>query len=211
LFRKTIIISIVLLMLFSSYAHATSDETLLARLIYAEARGESEAGKLLVAQCVMDRLRDGTWGDTLQEVITYPEQFAVSNTYNDECLDIARRVLGGERHNSNYNILFFRVTTSVKDWVGDSGELYAPYIGHEGEHAFYGWEVVPVYIIEQERKRVYSYTGNERLQIATLEDSGMIELYIDKEVVGVFATTEQAMREMQNIINSESEVYVVAQ
>ena len=52
-----------------------ADEELLARIVYLEARGEPDEGQQAVAQVVLNRLKDGTWGDTLSEVIYAPGQF----------------------------------------------------------------------------------------------------------------------------------------
>lgn len=60
-------------------AHAWTDaeEVMLAKLIYNEARGvESKAQQAAVVWCVLNRLDNGSWGDTITDVVTYPAQFA---------------------------------------------------------------------------------------------------------------------------------------
>lgn len=49
---------------------------LLARLIHAEARGESFTGQVAVAAVVMNRVRDPRWPNTVREVIHQRGQFA---------------------------------------------------------------------------------------------------------------------------------------
>ena len=112
-------------------AYTEADVELLARLIYAEARGETREGQLLIAQCALDRLATGTWGNTLRKVIYAEGQFAALSRTNEECLEVARAALEGERY-SDATILYFRVTRRTSDW-------YAPYIQHVGDHALYGY------------------------------------------------------------------------
>ena len=63
----------------------TFEETeMLAKLVYEEARGVTDekwgisgkARQAAVIWCVLNRVDDGAWGDTIAEVVTYPEQFA---------------------------------------------------------------------------------------------------------------------------------------
>jgi N-acetylmuramoyl-L-alanine amidase len=57
-----------------------SDAELLARLIFGEARGESDIGKLAVAHVVFNRVKDGRrYGKNLREVIFRPWQFSCFN------------------------------------------------------------------------------------------------------------------------------------
>lgn len=60
------------------------EEIMLARLIYEEARGvtgekwgvSGEARQAAVIWTVLNRVDDGYWGDSIEEVVTYPAQFA---------------------------------------------------------------------------------------------------------------------------------------
>jgi N-acetylmuramoyl-L-alanine amidase len=114
-----------------------ADVDLLARLLYAECRGESADGQRMVAQCVLDRLSEGTWGDTLREVIHSEGQFAAPAQDIDEpevferLVSVAEAALMGGRYDETRTILYFRRTSSRGDW-------YAPYIGKVGNHAYYG-------------------------------------------------------------------------
>lgn len=108
-----------------------TDAELLARLLYAEARGESREGMLMVAQCALDRLEEGSWGNTLRKVIEYPGQFASPGRLEEECLEVAQAALDGERFSEDHVILYFQRTTSRDDW-------YSPWLGREGKHAYYG-------------------------------------------------------------------------
>ncbi len=47
--------------------------------IYHEARGESFLGQFLVGLVTLDRVDDGRWGNTVKEVVQYPNQFSWVN------------------------------------------------------------------------------------------------------------------------------------
>lgn len=50
---------------------------MMAQVIYNEARGiPDKAHQAAVAWCILNRLDNGYWGNTVTEVITYPSQFA---------------------------------------------------------------------------------------------------------------------------------------
>ena len=91
-----------------------NDETLLARMIFGEARGESYTEKVAVGFTAVNRANDGKrWnGETVRESILAPYQYSCFNS-NDEnrdklmdpqiydasafynCLDVARDILSG--------------------------------------------------------------------------------------------------------------------
>ena len=47
----------------------------LIRTIVFEALGETEIGKAAVAYVILNRKRNGSWGDRIWDVVTYPRQF----------------------------------------------------------------------------------------------------------------------------------------
>jgi N-acetylmuramoyl-L-alanine amidase len=51
------------------------DESLLARLVHAEARGEPLEGKIAVAAVVLNRLRSTEFPNSIREIIYDPGQF----------------------------------------------------------------------------------------------------------------------------------------
>ncbi len=53
-----------------------SDEDALALVIWGEARAESPDGQIAVGQVVLHRLRAGTWGNTVAQVVTARSQFS---------------------------------------------------------------------------------------------------------------------------------------
>ena len=56
-------------------SYTAEDEEELARIVYWEARGESEMGQLAVANVVLNRVRHENWPDTIAEVIYQKHQF----------------------------------------------------------------------------------------------------------------------------------------
>ena len=132
---KQLLIITILLPLAVSPARAETAETdaeLVARVVYAEARGETRDGMLMVAQCILDRLANDMFGDTIIDVVYAPGQFARPGKLDDAILEIAEAALSGERYDETSEILFFRKTRSDADW-------HAPYLGRIGGHAYYGY------------------------------------------------------------------------
>jgi N-acetylmuramoyl-L-alanine amidase len=54
-----------------------SDQVLVARTAYFEARGDGSRGMLAVAFVIRNRLKAGTFGDTIEEIVHRPAQFSV--------------------------------------------------------------------------------------------------------------------------------------
>ncbi len=107
------------------------DIVLLARLIAAEAQGEEYAGQLAVGNVVVNRLKTGIWGDTLQDVIFYENQFAEPyESYFDDCYKAACEALLEEaRAVPEYVLYFQRAKVDC---------FYAPWFCTIGRHNFYG-------------------------------------------------------------------------
>ena len=64
-----------------TYAYnVTSEEReMLARLVYLEANVESIECQKAIVSVVINRWQDGRWGDTLEKVVYYPNQFSPSH------------------------------------------------------------------------------------------------------------------------------------
>ena len=89
-----------------AYAATVAEVDLLAALIYCEANIEPYEAKLAVGAVVMNRLKMGTYGSTLVDVIFQPEQFTPAinglvnevirdGKANDSCYQAAREALSG--------------------------------------------------------------------------------------------------------------------
>ena len=85
-------------------AYTQRDVEELARIVYWEARGESEAGQLAVANVVLNRVRHEHWPDTIAGVIYQKHQFTPTENSRYKSVsvpeayyEIARRALSGEK------------------------------------------------------------------------------------------------------------------
>lgn len=56
---------------------ASGDQSLIARTAYFEARSDGSRGMLAVCFTIMNRLKAGTYGDTIREIVHRPAQFSV--------------------------------------------------------------------------------------------------------------------------------------
>lgn len=62
-----------------AYNITSAEREMLARLVYLEANTESLECQMAIVSVVINRLIDGRWGDTLEEVVYFPYQFTPSN------------------------------------------------------------------------------------------------------------------------------------
>lgn len=59
------------------YAPTDEEFEIMTKILYREARGvKSKARQAAVIWCILNRVDDGQWGDTIKEVAIYPGQFA---------------------------------------------------------------------------------------------------------------------------------------
>lgn len=84
---------------------------LIALVTMAEAEGESELGKRLVIDTILNRCMCDKWPDTVEEVIYQPHQFTamwngrVERCYvSDDICKLVREEFGNQR---NYDIMYF--------------------------------------------------------------------------------------------------------
>ena len=94
-----------------------ADVLLLAKVIYAEATEQPnlrELDRKYVGSVVINRLKDGYWGNSLSKVIYAPGQYACANPYNrkfnsyppEECIKIAKQLLLGVSFGMPENVIF---------------------------------------------------------------------------------------------------------
>lgn len=87
-----------------SKRYTEEEVRLVAQTLYGEARGCSRAEQRLVAWCICNRVDKGSWGNTIEDVVKYPHQFAgygATHPVWPELEAVAREVLeewnaGGE-------------------------------------------------------------------------------------------------------------------
>ena len=85
----------------SSTSYVSSDHRLLAKLVYAEARGESYKGQVAVAAVVLNRVASSSFPNTVSGVIYQSGAFScvsngsINNTPNSSCIRAALDALNG--------------------------------------------------------------------------------------------------------------------
>ncbi len=113
------------------------DIMLLARIIYAEARGEAPKGKVAVGSVIVNRVEDGRFPDSVRDVILEQGQFSSlldgqANLYPDQdAIDAAKAALLG--YDPTYQSIFFynpAVATNLA-WISNR-----PIVKHIGGHVF---------------------------------------------------------------------------
>ena len=113
----------------------------LSRIVYAESRGESDAGKLAVANVILNRVRSPQFPNTILEVI-FDRKFgvqytptingAIYNTPNRASIMAAKRALHGQ-NNIGASLYFFNPRIASTNWIARNRTYYATI----GNHAFY--------------------------------------------------------------------------
>jgi len=100
----------------------TEDELyLFATVIYTESGDQGYNGMLAVANIILNRIENGHWGDTLEEVLFSPGQFAGARQelidraqargIPQSCYTVAKDALAGRNNIGDF--LFFRTTDSA--------------------------------------------------------------------------------------------------
>lgn len=105
--------------------YSQEEVALVAKTIYGEARGCSEAEKRLVAWCICNRVDNGYWGNTVEEVVTYPGAFygyKEGNPMDESCVEVAQDVLTEWRSGKEADVLEPYATTSKYLYFGGDGQ-----------------------------------------------------------------------------------------
>lgn len=104
----------------SSYSN--SDVTLLARLIYGEARGESYTGQVAVGAVVMNRVKSSSFPNTISGVIYQPYAFTavidgqINLSPDATALSAAKEALNG--YDPTYGALYYyNPSTATSTWI----------------------------------------------------------------------------------------------
>lgn len=106
----------------SSTTNSSSDLNLLARLVYAEARGEPYAGQVAVASVVLNRVKNSSFPNTVAGVIYQSGAFSVVNdgqinsTPNATAKKAAQDAING--WDPSYGaIYYFNPKTATNKWI----------------------------------------------------------------------------------------------
>jgi spore germination cell wall hydrolase CwlJ-like protein len=127
------------------------DRDYMIRTIAFEAAGEPEEGKIAVAHVILNRIKNGGWGDSIKDVVTSPWQFEPWMTKRDEmeklsandpsykdAAQIADAVLVGKMPDPTVGAMYFLNPTLVRERRGGSLPSWAQGEGQPiGSHTFY--------------------------------------------------------------------------
>ena len=106
----------------ASTSYVSSDHRLLARLVYAEARGESYKGQVAVAAVVLNRVSSASFPNTVSSVIYQSGAFScVSNgsincTPDDSCIRAALDALNGWDPTGGC-LYYYNAKTAADSWI----------------------------------------------------------------------------------------------
>lgn len=102
--------------------YSSSDAYLLARLVYAEARGEPYVGQVAVAAVVLNRVKSSSFPNTISGVIYQPWAFSVVNdgqinlTPNQTAINAANDAMNG--WDPTYGCLYYyNPATATNSWI----------------------------------------------------------------------------------------------
>lgn len=106
----------------SSSSISSSDLNLLARCVYAEARGEPYTGQVAIAAVVLNRVKSSSFPNTISGVIYQPWAFTAVNdgqinlTPNDTAYKAAQDALNG--WDPTYGCLYYyNPATATSSWI----------------------------------------------------------------------------------------------
>ena len=137
--------------LYSAWRQAVDDRDFLIRTIAFEASGEPARAKIAVAYVVLNRMKNGRWGDNIKAVVTHPGQFEPWMTKRSEieglspddpsyrsAAIIADAVLSGQTPDPTAGATHFLNPTIVRERRGGALPSWARGEGLPiGSHTFY--------------------------------------------------------------------------
>ena len=106
----------------SSSGYSSSDEYLLAKCVYAEARGEPYVGQVAVAAVVLNRVKSASFPNTIAGVIYQPWAFTAVNdgqinlSPNATAIKAAKDALNGWDP-TNGCLYYYNPSTSTSKWI----------------------------------------------------------------------------------------------
>jgi len=106
-----------------SASSSSANQQLLARLIYAEARGESYKGKVAVGAVVLNRVRSSQFPNTLSGVVYQKNAFesvtngSINNTPDSECIRAAKEAMNGWDPTGGCLYFYNAATVSSNSWI----------------------------------------------------------------------------------------------
>ena len=107
----------------SGSSTVSADQYLLARLVYAEARGESYKGKVAVAAVVLNRVRSSAFPNTISGVIYQSNAFesvsngSINKKPDSDCLRAAREAMNGWDPTGGCLYFYNAAQVSTGSWI----------------------------------------------------------------------------------------------
>lgn len=115
---------------------ASSESKCLAEAIYHEARGESEIGKLAVAQVIINRTRLAKYPSTICGVVYQPGQFSWTKRARHIKSDINSFYIADKALSGNHRLIGFKATHFHNNQVNPRWRG-VEYYRTIGRHVFY--------------------------------------------------------------------------
>lgn len=111
------------------YQYSFEEKEYIARVVFAEARGEIFEGQVAVAAVVLKRFESGMFGKSVRRVVMAKSQFAVSGRYNDIVMEAVETAIESRGQYPD-NMFYFQASTR-KTWRN------FVYYERVGGHSFY--------------------------------------------------------------------------
>lgn len=111
------------------YQYSEEEKIYIARVVYAEARGEIFEGQVAVATVVINRFESGQFGSSVKKVVFARSQFAVSKRHNEEGMAAVEAAI--ERKGDYPDNMYYFQGSKSKKWRN------FVYLTRIGGHSFY--------------------------------------------------------------------------
>ena len=113
-----------------------SEQMILARAIFGEARGASRRAKTAVAWSIKNRIPDKRWGDTYHDVILEPKQYSAFNIDNPNYLFVTNpfredSLIDRESWKECYGVAGQVINDGVADPTDGANHYYSEHEGRE--------------------------------------------------------------------------------
>ena len=115
------------------------DLNLMAKIVYAESKGEPYEGKVAVASVILNRVLSPGFPNSIKEVIFQPNAFScvingeINVVSNDECLNAVYDALKGNDP-TNEALFFYNPSIATCSWMKDIEKTDSKAIG---QHLFF--------------------------------------------------------------------------
>lgn len=111
-----------------SHVYTDEEKEMIAKVVFAEARGESFDGQVAVAQVVINRFESGNFGRSIKTIVYGRNQFAVGKRYNESSMEAVEYAVSNKPYPAN--MYFFQVSKRKhwRDFI---------YYDRIGNHSFY--------------------------------------------------------------------------